>query len=497
MKLSPGSIFQRQYAARSLRHAKQQIGKNIPAERKFSPRQYNDHPNRPTTTTTTDPLSQFSTRLAPTPHPAPLSYRRTRPVYSTQSQEAHNLVGILELTAQKEGPAAAEAIVERIQRQSGVQLPLRAYHFFIHFYGRQCRVRDMERWYHRLRQDAEMLRKRTLAEASDNNGSRSNGSGDSGNGAPSQRHHGSRAPSDYSSKRSPLPTTATEASGTASSRSAISSYPSDPAFQPEPEPAREPETPRLAPDHYTYTMLLNGYNRAGCTDKALGIWREFLATGLPIEGPIVAVLLDTLGYHNQPQLLVDFWEREIRPMGRRGGEAGESSGGSSGAPSPSPSDAGPAAETRANEPPPYWQTRPLPKNVYNSYIEALLRLERFDQAVDVFTQDMWPAVTNPRLAYGSVPRPNATTSTTTTTTPIAPPRAVGPGLGLPLPLRPAYQQDGHGSPPEGPSEKTLVTIIPTLRNRRQYPQLRRCLHHIQQHYPASVPLMQFILKSGA
>ncbi|KAJ1978227.1 hypothetical protein H4R35_001989 [Dimargaris xerosporica] len=121
---------------------------------------------------------------------------------------------------------------------------------------------------------------------------------------------------------------------------------------PHPKPANNTSsgpTAPTGPDTYTYTLLINAYNRAGFGAKAIDVWQDFCQTRLPMTWPLISILLDTLGYHKQTDLLVNFWQ-SIQPE---------------------------------------WRTK-LDENNHNSYLEALLRNRHFEQAIHHFSTDMWP-----------------------------------------------------------------------------------------------------------
>ncbi|KAJ1975404.1 hypothetical protein H4R35_003164, partial [Dimargaris xerosporica] len=113
-----------------------------------------------------------------------------------------------------------------------------------------------------------------------------------------------------------------------------------------PEPLPKPATPTAV----TYALLIDAYNRAGLGAKAIATWQDFKLTGLPLTPPLITVILDTLGHHNQVQLLSEFWA-SIQTKGQTA----------------------------------------LDENNHNSYMEALLRNQCFDAAVHHFTTQMWPA----------------------------------------------------------------------------------------------------------
>ncbi|KAJ1911762.1 hypothetical protein IWQ60_009988, partial [Tieghemiomyces parasiticus] len=151
----------------------------------------------------------------------------------------------------------------------------------------------------------------------------------------------------------------------------------------------------LRPDIYTYTIVTNAYNRAGRGDQAIATWRDFQSSGIPLNAVYVSVLLDTFGFHHRSELLIEFWEALQKPA-----QVAFPSGG--GEPAAAMTESPPNTTTTVTTAgidaaqPGTVATVVIPggyehsENQYNSYLEALVRLGRLQQAVDVFCTQMWP-----------------------------------------------------------------------------------------------------------
>ncbi|KAJ1656712.1 hypothetical protein IWQ61_003758 [Dispira simplex] len=199
----------------------------------------------------------------------------------------------------QQGPEPTEALIRRVE-SNGVVIPTRIYNFFLYLYGKTCRIRDMERWYHRLRRAS------------------------------------------TGSTHQPIHRTKGERDGIHISTENATEVTSSPV-----KAGSQQTSP--TPNIYTFTLLIDGYNRAGHIDKVITVWREFEQSGLAINQVFISVLLDALGYHRQSELLVQFWNTLQQ---------------------------GNVAQ--------------LTENNFNSYLEALCRMGNFEKACQVFTQEMWP-----------------------------------------------------------------------------------------------------------
>ncbi|KAJ1964715.1 hypothetical protein IWQ62_002857 [Dispira parvispora] len=226
-----------------------------------------------------------------------------------------DLLGVVESMYRQQGPEPTEALIRRIE-SNGVVIPTRIYNFFLYLYGKTCRIRDMERWYHRLRRAS--------------------------TGFPHQ----------------PISKIKDGTEGTRLSSENVTAGASSPVK------AGSQQTPPT-PNIYTFTLLIDGYNRAGHIDKVIAVWRDFEKSGLAINQVFISVLLDALGYHHQSQLLVQFWNTL-----QQGNVA------------------------------------KLTENNFNSYLEALCRMGNFEKACQVFTEEMWPPPKTARKdAKSTLPRP--------------------------------------------------------------------------------------------